>query len=186
MSDSRPAYGEYATPEEQARRMGVEPALAPEPVSAPEPPAPRSAAPEGERKPLLAPLTGARRIDRFFAVFLVAWGLVSVIRDIPMLIDLPSFFYEAFDAWGIQAELADPSGARAWGTAAAFVLGVGWLLTALWTWQRTRRGKLVFWVPLVGAVATYIVVAVLISMPLSADEALLQSLIDQMEAITAP
>lgn len=193
MSGSRPAYGEYASPEEQARRMNLDPpsgAVAPEKEQAPSAPrsdvrdaAPRQAAAAGGeqgRAPLVAPLTGARRADRLIAILLVIWGLISVIRNVPILTDLASFFYDAFELWGVDAELSDPAAAHVWGVASASVLGVGWLLTALVTWLRTRRGRLVFWVPLVGAVVTGVVVTVMISVPLASDPALMQQLMDQM------
>ncbi|WP_105565480.1 DUF6264 family protein [Microbacterium halophytorum] len=192
MSDQRPAYGEYATPEEQQRRIaqnavpGAAPAQAapaPAPPAAPRhatPPAARPDAPADGRKPFLPALSGRRRVDRIFGFVFVLWGLLSVVQTMPQLTNLAAYIYDSFEVLGVDAELADPSGARGWGIAAAAVLGVAWLLTAVWSWRRARAGRIFFWVPIVGAVAGTVVVAFLISVPLAGDPALLQSIMDQM------
>ncbi len=71
----------------------------------------------------------------------------------------------------MNVTLTDPAGAQAWGTAAAVVLGVGWLLTAVLSWLRLRSGHRAWWVPLVGGVVFTFAAACLMVVPLMNDPA---------------
>ena len=57
-----------------------------------------------------------------------------------------------FDLLGVDVELADPAAGRPWGIAAALVLAIGWLLTAALSWWSLRRGRLTWWIPVVGGI----------------------------------
>ncbi|MGO1955125.1 DUF6264 family protein [Microbacterium sp.] len=192
MSETRPSYGEYATPEEQRRRIDSNPLpdepprQEPKPRQEPEVSQATAAAPTTVTDDSPKPLTRARRIDVFAAVFLLAWGLFSVIRMVPELTQLPSTFYDAFEAMGIDAEFSDPAGARWWGVGAAVVYGFGWLIAAALTWRRARQRKIVFWVPLVSAVVVFVIVMLLIAVPLANDPALLDALVSQMGELPQP
>ncbi|WP_286794938.1 DUF6264 family protein, partial [Microbacterium sp. UBA3394] len=61
--------------------------------------------------------------------------------------------------------------ARAWGFAAAVVVGLGWLLTAVLSWMSMRRGRISWWIPLVGALVFSFASGILLTVPLFQDPA---------------
>ncbi|MET2009974.1 DUF6264 family protein [Microbacterium chocolatum] len=176
MSDERPRpqFGEYASDEEQRARIqqpevterlaaGVAPADAtPTPA-----PASRVTSPAGR----------GRLVDRIVAFALLAYGLVNVVSAAPALVDYAAYMTSVFELMGVSAEVADPEAGRPWGVAAAIVLVGGWLLTAFLTWRNMRRGRLSWWIPLVGGVAFSLTAGVLVMVPLMSDAALWSSLV---------
>ncbi|MFB8893321.1 DUF6264 family protein [Microbacterium sp. NPDC006705] len=179
----RPQYGEYATPEEQRARIAALGGEAPHPdvVETAQVPA-GSAAPrphESARQQLPSPrpTTSAARptrlADRIITVALLAYGLVTVLGAIPQLVDFTGFAQTWMDMAGIDGTLADPAGGRAWGIAAAVVYGAGWLLTAVLSWWSLSLRRLSWWIPLVGAIVTFIIVSLLLAVPLLSDPAVL-------------
>ena len=177
----RPQYGEYATPEEQRARIAalggaaphpdvVEPAVVP---GAPAGPPAGSGAPVHRHPEAPRPTTTAARptrlADRVISVALLAYGLVTVLGAIPQLIDFVGFANTWMDMAGIEATLADPAAGRAWGIAAAIFYSVGWLATAMLTWWSLSRRRLSWWIPLVGAIVTFIIVSLLLAAPLLSD-----------------
>ncbi len=177
----RPRYGEYATPEEQRARIqqpdatfsldaGEAPASAPEtraqpglfgppPSGAPQFGAPARAA--GTPHP----------VDRIVTIALLAYGAINVIFSAVSFFDLSALATQALQLLGVDAEFTNVDAARVWGPIAAGVLVVGYLLTAVLSIRRLRTGRWTWWVPLVGAAATYIVVYICISVPLLGDPA---------------
>ena len=167
MSDQprpRPQYGEYATPEEQrARIRQPEAAMAhvPEPVAhAPVAPATRAA---------VEPRS--RMTDRIVTFALLAYGLVNVVTTFPALIDYGSYADTVFKLMNVDVELTDPAAGRPWGIAAAFVLAIGWAVTALVSWWSLRRGRRTWWIPVVGAIVFTIISGALMLVPLMSDPA---------------
>ncbi len=164
MTEQRPQYGEYATPEEQRRLAGLPPAdVPPPPVSAPPAPVPES-------RP--AP---TRRVDMVATIALLAYGLVNVIMTGISYLDLPTVLEESMTMLGIDAEFTNISGGKMWGTVAAIVLAIGWTLTALLSLRRLRRGKLTWWLPLVGAAVTMFATSLCIVAALAGDPGFLES-----------
>lgn len=166
----RPQYGEYASPEEQRARIqrpevtealeaGVAPA--PEPAVDATPAAPRA------RGPLA---------DRVATFVLLVYGLISVISTIVQLLDFPGYAERAAQILGVDATYTALSTGYVWGAVASVVYAIGYLLTAWLTWRRLRRGRIAFWVPLVGFVATTLVAGVCITIALTADPAFLSAL----------
>jgi hypothetical protein len=171
----RPQYGEYATPEEQAARIR-QPMPAPQPVAhpAPEAPGPRSpltAAPGGSR----TPLTAGRILDRAVAVALLAYGLLSLVSAIPATLD-PAPLLEMM---GLDPGELGVTTTGGWGVAAALVLVVGWIVTALATVLAHRRGWIVFWIPLVGGFVFNAISGILVSVALLADPAVVDAVLRQ-------
>ncbi len=161
MSDQRPRYGEYATPEEQRIAAGLPPV-----VPAAAPPAPPEIAPRSESG-------SGGRVDRIVAIALLAYGLFSVITQGLAYLDLPALMTETMQRIGIPGEFTNFAQGRLWGTIAAALLVIGWAVTAVLTVRRIRRGALAWWVPLVGAAVTYLVVSICIIVPLLGDPAFL-------------
>jgi energy-converting hydrogenase Eha subunit C len=158
---SRPApqYGQYATPEEQRARIrqpdasialdaGVSPATLAQPAPTAVP-APAAVAPR-------------RRVDRIITVALLAYGLIAVIMTAFSLADFPAVASSSMKMIGIPGEFTNFAQGRLFGAIAAVALVVGWLITAFFSVRRLRKGRLTWWVPLVGAVVTYAIVYALL------------------------
>ncbi|MEH3089773.1 MAG: DUF6264 family protein [Microbacterium arborescens] len=179
----RPQYGEYATPEEQRARIAALGGTAPHPDVAETAVVPDAAshgsAPNGgparphpaTPRPTTAAARPTRLADRVISVALLAYGLVTVLGAIPQLIDFAGFANTWMDMAGIEGSLADPASGRAWGIAAAIFYSVGWLVTAVLTWWSLSRRRLSWWIPLVGAIVTFIIVSLLLAAPLLSDPA---------------
>lgn len=170
----RPQYGEYATPEEQRARIRQ-----PDATSALEAGLP--AVPAAETAPAAPAAVGApprpRTVDRVATIALLAYGLFTVVSSFPAFLDYGAYAETMFAVMGVDAELADPAAGRPWGIAAALVLAVGWIATALLSWRSLRRGRLTWWIPLVaGAVFTF-VAGMLMIVPLMNDPAVWDALV---------
>ena len=186
----RPAYGEYATPEEQRARIQQPDATAAlssgqslDAPAASAPPAPTygSAGPAtppplqpGAPPPVVPAASGSARparrpgtFDRVATFALLGYGLFNVLTTIPGVTNYPTYANTLLEVMGVDAQFT--GGGRGWGLAAAFVLGLGWLLTATLTWQNLRRGRMTWWIPLVGGVVFTLTASVLMMVPLLSD-----------------
>lgn len=171
----RPQYGEYATPEEQRARIRVpDPALMePVPVATPE----SASAPE-PTPPAPRPRRGAGRLaDRIATWALLGYGFITVLSSVSALVDYGAFAATFLDVLGVDAQLADPAAGRGWGIAAAIVLAVGWLLTAVLSWAGLRSGRVSFWIPIVGGIVFNIASGTLVLVPIMSDPAVWDALL---------
>lgn len=168
-SRPRPQYGEYATPEEQRARI-----QRPEVTEALE----AGVAPPAEPAPAAdsAPRVRGPLADRIATFVLLAYGLVSVVSTIVQLQDFPGYAERAAQILGVDATYTALSAGYVWGAAASVIYGVGYVLTAWLTWRRLRRGRIAFWIPLVGFVATTLLAGVCVTIALTADPAFLSAL----------
>ncbi|MFK4852818.1 DUF6264 family protein [Microbacterium sp. ZW T6_19] len=160
MSDQRPQYGELATPEEQRRAAGLPPLsevapAAPEPIAA-------AAAPASARP---------HPVDRFATIALLAYGLVNVVMTGMSYLDLPTVLNEVMKILGIEGEFTDYAAGRLWGTVSAVVLAVGWTATAVLSVRRLRRGRITWWLPIVGAVVTSFLAGICVMVAMMGDPA---------------
>lgn len=158
----RPQYGEYASAQEQrAHIRQPERATAHTPAPVPQPAvAARRAAPHARR---------ASTPGRVITVLLLAYGAVNVLVTVPSLLNLAATVTPTYRRLGIPGTFTNLAGAHVWGSAAAVVLVVGFLATAWAGLRAVRRGRSAWWIPLVGAAATYIVVFVCLAVPLLGD-----------------
>jgi hypothetical protein len=173
----RPQYGEYATPEEQRAHIrqpqasrAIETGQSPDavaPAAAPTSVSPASVRPAG------APSRG-RMIDRVVTVALLIYGLLNVTLSAPRMFALADGADGYLGLLGFDEPLADTAGARLWGAVAGIVFIAGWLLTAWVSWRMLRRGRITFWVPLVGAVVFSGLAAAFIMVPTLSDPAFLE------------
>lgn len=161
MSDQRPQYGEYATPEEQRRLAGLPPAGA----AVEQPPAP---APAPQARPGLA--------DRIVTLALLGYGLVNVVITAIAYLDLPSVMDESMAVLGIEGEFTNLAQGRLWGGIAAAVLVTGYALTVWLSLRRLRAGRRSWWVPIVGAFLTMCVVTICIMIPMLGDPVFMEYL----------
>lgn len=173
----RPQYGEYATPEEQRARIR-QPDVTPLTAEGDIPAAAVTAAPlAGPASTPSGATSSPRTIDRIITVALLAYGLVSVVTSIPALADYAAYAGNVFELLGVDVELTDPASGRPWGIAAATVLAVGWALTAALSWWSLRRGRLTWWIPLVGGIVFTVASASLMLVPLMSDPAVWDALV---------
>lgn len=172
----RPQYGEYATPEEQRARIqrpevteALDAGVAPQP----EQPVP-TAAPAPATRPggLRGPLW-----DRIITGALLAYGLVSTVSTIVQLLDFPRYAESAATILGVDATYTNLQAGYVWGAAAAFVYGVGWLATTVLTWRRLKRGRIAFWIPIAGFVATALIAGVCVTLALVGDQQFMSAII---------
>ncbi|MDQ7879886.1 DUF6264 family protein [Microbacterium sp. QXD-8] len=173
-SRPKPQFGEYATPEEQRARIQdpapwQREALTPVMTDAPDPVVPASPA-TAERRP--------RPVDRVVTFALLAYGLVNVISSVPAFLDYGAYAETLLSMLGVDVQITDPAAGRAWGIAAVLVLAVGWCATAVVSWWSVRRGRLTWWIPLVGGILFTFVSGTLMAVPLMNDPAVWQALVE--------
>lgn len=185
MTDQRPQYGELATPEEQRRAAGLPPLgdIAPQEAASTPPAAPPAGvAQSAASQPMSSPEpVRAHRVDRIVTIGLLAYGLVNVVVTGLSYLDLPRVMTETMKILGIEGEFTNFAQGRLWGMIAAVLLFVGWALTAMLSIRRLRRGKVTWWLPLVGAVVTIGIVSACIAVPMFNDPAFVAYL-EQMSA----
>ncbi|MDR2321911.1 MAG: DUF6264 family protein [Microbacterium sp.] len=173
----RPAFGEYATPEEQSRRSGrplVPPPVVPaSPTAEPVAPPAAPAAATGERP--------AHPVDRMASIALLAYGLWNVITSIMTFMNPSSLMTTMLQAVGISGTFSNYGQARVWGMVAGVVLIVGWIATAAWSVLRLRRGKLTWWLPVAGGVVFVTLSAICMMVPFFTDPAVMSYLSGQMQ-----
>ena len=160
MSDQRPQYGELATPEEQRRAAGLPPLSEVAPAAAE--PIAAAAAP---------PSTRPHPVDRFATIALLAYGLVNVVMTGMSYLDLPTVLNEVMKILGIEGEFTDYAAGRLWGTVAAIILVIGWTATTALSVRRLRRGRITWWLPLVGAVVTSFLAGICVMIAMMGDPA---------------
>ncbi|GAA3915359.1 DUF6264 family protein [Microbacterium invictum] len=168
-----PQYGEYATPEEQrARIQQPDPALTSSPAAAPVEP------PYAPHPPHARPTTDAaqpsRAADRIITFALLAYGLVTVITAVPQMLDFTGFAQTWMEVAGVDAEFTNHEAGILWGRIGALIFAGGWLATALLSWRSVRRRRLSWWIPLVGAIVTFIAASFCLVVPLLGDPGIAQ------------
>ncbi|MFS0852645.1 DUF6264 family protein [Microbacterium sp. 179-I 3D4 NHS] len=166
MTEQRPQYGELATPEEQRRAAGLPPLAETVPAASPAP----TDAPAGDAGRAESPKR-PHPIDRLVTIALLAYGLVNVIVTGLSYLDPSSVMNQTMAMLGIEGEFTNFAQGRVWGTIAAVVLAVGWAATAGLSIRRLRRGRITWWVPIVGAVITVGVASACIAVPMMGDPA---------------
>jgi hypothetical protein len=148
----RPQYGEYATPEQQAKAMGRE--YVPQ-AAKPEAPAPPTPAPPQALQP--QPL--GVLLNRITTILFLAYGVIMLINDIPIYEDFAATVNKVLATAGNPLRITDPSNLTGvWGLVANIVL---LLATAVLSFWQLRRGRLSFYIPVVGFAVFVAVLTVL-------------------------
>lgn len=172
----RPQYGEYATPEEQRARIARPDATyaleTGQPVMTAADPAQAAPVADASPRPRLA--------DRVVTIALLSYGLFNVLSSFPAFLDYGAYADTMFAVMGVDAELADPAAGRPWGIAAATLLAVGWIATALLSWWSLRRGRLTWWIPLVAGVVFTFAAGIMMVVPLTNDPAVWDALVGSL------
>ncbi|WP_040164911.1 DUF6264 family protein [Microbacterium gorillae] len=161
----RPQYGEYATPEQQRAhiRQPVPEHVTPAPVT-PTAPQQRPAAP--------APVAQPVQPQRLVTIVLLALGAVNVLLSAFSFLSLSQTLPEILRAQGLPDDIADMDRGQGWGFAMAAALIVGYLLTLWITMRRLKARRSAWWIPVVGALVTWLVVCVLMAALLLSDPAI--------------
>lgn len=110
-------------------------------------------------------------VDRFATIALLAYGLVNVVMTGMSYLDLPTVLNEVMKILGIEGEFTDYAAGRLWGTMAAVVLALGWTATAVLSVRRLRRGRITWWLPIVGAVVTSFLAGICVMVAMMGDPA---------------
>jgi hypothetical protein len=121
------------------------------------------------------PVRRPRTVDRIVTFALLGYGLFNVLTSIPAFTEYSTYANTLLEIMGVDAEFTGAG--RGWGLAAAFVLGLGWLLTATLTWLNLRRGRITWWIPLVGGVVFTLTASALMMVPLFSDPAIWNALV---------
>jgi|SRR5690554_729521 len=188
-SRPRAQYGEYATPEQQQAARGLPEPTDDIPVADASPAAvsPLAAPPEAARAPDPQPQAAAespRRahpVDRVVTLVLLALGLFILLNGIPgylALSDALQMVYDQFDAGVYPATET----AAALGVTALAVQAVIWVATAASAWFTMKRGRIAWWICVVGAALSFIASMVVVSVALFADP----GFIDNVSTQTLP
>lgn len=168
----RPQFGEYATPEEQQARI-----QRPEVTEALE----AGVAPQEASPATASPTAATRRgplVDRVVTLMLLVYGLLSVVTTITQVLDFPAYAEQAAQVLNIDARYTNLPAGFVWGAIAAVVYGVVYLATAVVTWRRLKRGRIAFWVPLVGFAVSTLLGGACIAVALVSDPGYLSALMD--------
>lgn len=194
-ADSRPEpraraqYGEYASPEEQARARGLNGAVGAESAveSAVESPRSSTERASTRRSPITpsvvpsASPTGAQPaaskhpVDRFVTLALLAFGLITVATSIPGYLRMADTLQSAYSQLGIGS-YTDNELARSLGVTAIVVSALLWLVTAACTALSLKRNRVSWWIPVVGGALAFIALMVIVFVALLADPAFAASL----------
>lgn len=160
----RPAYGEYATPEEQRARIQHPMPAHP----APQPTGPAPAVPTTASTPARPSM-----VDRIITVVLLAYGLYVVVMTAVELSDFSNFADTWMKTMGIPGSFTATPQSQMWAFIGVIVFSTGWLVAALLSWRAIARGRRAWWIPLVAAVISWIALAMCLTVPLMTDPAVM-------------
>lgn len=178
----RPQYGEYASPEEQAKAIGVPLEPAPH-ASAPHVSAPHAAAPQAATPPAATPVPIVmgtdstprvrRSRDVVVTVVLLGIGLAWVLLSIPGTSDLAETLDRTYALQGYTGHYGPVALASALGLAMNITSLVLWGITCAVSITLLRRHRRAFYVPIIGAVVSGLVIVALTIVAMYNDPGLL-------------
>jgi hypothetical protein len=157
MTDDRglPEYGEYATPEQQAAAMGRV-YVPPEQIAAENAIAEHTMSQVGVARP-------SGYANRFFTLLLLAIGALTLIERIPTYFSYASSFKGEAQLSGLGA-ITVPSSVDGAGIPTLIANIVLYAATVLLSILAIRRGRLSFYIPIVGAIVFGLVGVLIISL----------------------
>ncbi|NYD65484.1 DUF6264 family protein [Agromyces atrinae] len=176
----RPQYGEYATPEEQRARIQEPPTWMLEPVAPPAPGGPEAGDdPAKAPAPAAHPVAGAavvapkKRADRFVTLALLAIGLYTVLSSVFTATDFRAFSAQWMEIAGIEGTFTNIEQGTLMLQISVAVMAAVWVITAWLSFRLIARGKISWWIPLVGGVVANLISSVLIGIALFSDPAVM-------------
>lgn len=159
---SRPEYGEYASPEEQAAAIGTVP-------EAMQDITPQAVVPEADIAPI-------RRWDIIASVALIVIGAYATFSSIPQFANLQGTIEGIYAVYGYTGTYPNPALASAIGIAINIVQPVALVLAMIISARRLRGGHIAFWIPLVAGVIVTIVAGALLVTAFYSDPAFISFL----------
>lgn len=190
----RAQYGEYASAEEQQRARGL-------PEQAPKADAGAQVPQAGDAAPLVSPANAAPQpksqassrpndapqwpvaeakpkhphpVDRVVTLILLALGLFLLLNGIPGYLALPDALQLAYDQLGAGTYGATEVAASL-GVTALVVQAILWIATAASAWFAVNRGRMAWWIALLGGVLSFIATMVIVAIALFADPGFVDS-----------
>ena len=171
MSDERPRpqYGEYATPEQQAKAAGlkfdpkaaaraIQEAQAAQAAQADRaiPHPPPEAAPEPEsrvpgRSPFRTGVRVAHPVDRFFTFFLLGVGIFYLLTSVPSYLSFTATLDAGYQRFG-AGKFPEPDLGNQVGIWMLVAHSILFILTITWALRRLAHGRRAAFVPIIGFV----------------------------------
>lgn len=161
----QPEYGERATPEEQARAIAQSGGVQEWQRRAAFPPAAERATPQPQGVPARS---ATYSLNRFITILLLGIGFVAVIQSVFGYLDLAATIQTLYAQQGI-GEYAATELTSAVGIALVVTHALLWAITTWISLRVLARGRTAWWIPLVGATVTFIVMATLFALLLLSD-----------------
>lgn len=166
-----PQYGEYATPQDQARAIaGSQPPWPPALGGPPHPGSTVAGSPSDVAPPPAS--RKSRRWDLILTSVLLGYAAVNVLAQLFSGSTLTTVMTQFYRAQGI-GEYTPTALAQNLGTVLNVVTVVLFVVTVFATTWFMRRGRISFWVPLVGGAVATIVALVFVVVLLQGDPAFL-------------
>jgi hypothetical protein len=166
----RPQYGEYATPEQQAKAMG-QVHRAPSEPSIPPPPDPSSRV----AAPIPASVRSGFSGDRFATIFLLGIGFFAFLTSISGDLNLAAQINQTSATIG-GGNYSDPGFANRMGILLLVVNAVTLLGTAIWALRWMARGRRAFYIPIVGFLVFSILAVIIVGIVFSADPSIMSDI----------
>ena len=114
-------------------------------------------------------------VDRIVTLVLLAFGLFVVVSGIPGYLSMADTLQQVYTQLGRGTYTAtELSGSL--GVTAVVVQALLWALTALFAGLALRRGRIAWWIAVVGGVVAFIAVMIIVSVALMADPGFIASL----------
>lgn len=174
---AKPQYGEYASEEEYAsalKRSGVDPDHVLTPVT-PSPDISRGVSPPSSPRSHSQTSLQHGLLDRVVTMFLLAFGIVSIIGSAPNYLNLSETLQEALTQMGI-GEYHLSALTSGFGIAMVVSQVVLWMIAAVWSFRRISRGKRAWWLPLLAGAVSFLVLTVLLGALIAADPSFIPAL----------
>ncbi len=169
-----PQYGEFATPQDEERAAAAAAARTPRALAGSPAPAsplpPASSLPPASPTPLWPARRKPRRWDLVVTSVLLGYAAVNVLAQLFSGSTLATVMTEFYRAQGIGT-YTPTALAQNLGTVLNVVTIVLLIVTVFATWWMMRRGRIAFWVPLVGGAVATIVALVFVAVLLQGDPA---------------
>lgn len=169
----RPQYGEYATPQEQAKIIAdslppVSPLLVPQAIAGvPNPP---DASARVGTSPPASPGRRPRRWDLILSAALLGYATINVIAQLALRDTLATIATQFYLTQGI-GDYTPTALTTSLGDALNVITLALFVVTVLGTVWMLRRGRIAFWVPIAGGVLATIVALVFVVILLQSDPA---------------
>ncbi|MGF3053623.1 DUF6264 family protein [Microbacterium sp. YY-03] len=169
----RPQYGEYASESEQRAHIR-EPLAEPAPTPLNPPVAPMRPALSYEAAAPVDPARAARQPDRIVTIVLLVLGALNVATSFFSFLDFATMVDRSYVMMGVDGSFSNFAAGKTWGLISALVLVAGYIATVVIARGRMKANKLAWFIPIGGAIVTFVVLMACVSVPLMSDPAFVE------------